>query len=29
MQVWLVGENRYGRLKKHWEIQVTDWSRLG
>jgi hypothetical protein len=24
MQVWLVGENRYGRLKKRRDIQVTD-----
>lgn len=24
MQVWLIGENRYGRLKKRWEIQVID-----
>lgn len=24
MQVWLIGENRYGRLKKHADIQVTD-----
>jgi hypothetical protein len=24
MQVWLVGENRYGRLKKRREIQVTN-----
>mgnify|MGYP000275968822 FL=1 len=24
MQVWLIGENRYGRLKKRRDIQVTD-----
>ena len=24
LQVCLIGENRYGRLKQHWEIQVTD-----
>jgi hypothetical protein len=24
MQVWLIGENRYGRLKKRQDIQVTD-----
>jgi hypothetical protein len=24
MEVWLIGENRYGRLKKRWEIRVTD-----
>lgn len=24
MQVWLIGENRYGRLKKRREIRVTD-----
>lgn len=24
MQLWLIGENRYGRLKKRWQIQVTD-----
>lgn len=24
MQAWLIGENRYGRLKKQWDIQVTD-----
>lgn len=24
MQVWLIGENRYGRLKKLRDIQVTD-----
>lgn len=24
MEAWLFGENRYGRLKKTWEIQVTD-----
>ncbi|MCA9143446.1 MAG: hypothetical protein KDB05_11700 [Planctomycetales bacterium] len=24
MQVWLIGENRYGRLKKSGDIQVTD-----
>jgi hypothetical protein len=24
MQVWLIGENRYGRLKERRDIQVTD-----
>jgi hypothetical protein len=24
MEVWLIGENRYGRLKKRWDIQMTD-----
>ena len=24
MQIWLIGENRYGRLKKRRDIQVTD-----
>lgn len=24
MEAWLIGENRYGRLKKRWEIHVTD-----
>jgi hypothetical protein len=24
MQVWLIGENRYGRLKKRRDVQVID-----
>ncbi|WP_286178278.1 hypothetical protein [Stieleria mannarensis] len=24
MQVWLIGENRYGRLKKRYDVQVSD-----
>ncbi|HIE99315.1 MAG TPA: hypothetical protein EYQ63_20500 [Fuerstia sp.] len=24
MQVWLIGENKYGRLKMRRDIQVTD-----
>lgn len=24
MQVWLIGENQYGRLKQRRDIQMTD-----
>lgn len=24
MQIWLIGENQYGRLKQRRDIQVTD-----
>ena len=24
MEAWLIGENRYGRLKQRWQIRVTD-----